>query len=80
MNDSRESKSAVIAYLLTLSSVKNPVMIGDTSYDVIGAKEHSIPCIGVSWGYGTKESMLQAGAISVVDTMEQLEQELQRNA
>ena len=80
LDASRENKSAVIAYLLASQNVHAPLMIGDTEYDVIGATEHNIPCIGVSWGYGTKESMLQAGAIDVVDTMQQLEQAIDGNA
>lgn len=70
---SRSTKDAVIAYLLEQSGVKEDmVMIGDTKYDVLGAKAHGIPAIGVSWGYGNVEEMTQAGAVGIVDTMEQL--------
>ena len=33
------------------------VMIGDTHYDLIGAKENRISCIGVDYGFGTAESL-----------------------
>ena len=70
---SRNTKDAVIAHLLSQCDAKtNAVMIGDTAYDVIGAKVHNIPCIGVSWGYGTTEDMKNAGALAIAYTIEQL--------
>ena len=70
---SRNSKEAVIAHLLKeCGAQENPVMVGDTAYDVIGAKEHGIPTIGVDWGYGKNEDMEKAGAIAIAYTMEQL--------
>jgi phosphoglycolate phosphatase len=55
-----------------VSDVENIVMVGDTAFDVIGAAEHKIPCIGVSWGYGLVEDMLNAGAIGIAHTAEEL--------
>ena len=70
---SRSTKDAVIAYLLEQSGAKEDmVMVGDTKYDVLGAKAHGIPAIGVTWGYGSVEEMVQAGAVGIADTMEQL--------
>ena len=70
---SRESKTDVLRYLLKLiGENKDTVMIGDTHYDVIGAKEVGLPCIGVSWGYGTVESMQAAGVFKIADSPEDL--------
>ena len=70
---SRDSKSAVIAHLLSqVPDVEQVVMVGDTAYDVIGAAEHRIPTIGVSWGYGKVEDMTAAGAVAIADTMDDL--------
>lgn len=70
---SRNSKEAVIAYLLEkCGAQENAIMVGDTAYDVIGAKEHGIPTIGVDWGYGLNEDMENAGAIAIAYTAEQL--------
>ena len=70
---SRSTKDAVIAYLLAQSGAKEDmVMVGDTKYDVLGAKAHGIPAIGVSWGYGSVADMVQTGAIGIADTMEGL--------
>ena len=73
LDDSRDSKDKVIAYLLDqIGHNDNTIMVGDTAYDVLGAKVHGIPCIGVSWGYGQVADMENAGAISIVDSPAQL--------
>ena len=73
MDLSRSSKSDVIAYLLRqCGEYEEKVMVGDTAFDVLGAKVHNIPTIGVAWGYGKVEDMVDAGAVSIVYTMEEL--------
>lgn len=74
MDTSRTHKEAVIEYLIQENGrADNMVMVGDTKFDVLGAKAHGILCIGVSWGYGTVEAMQQAGAAAIAETMEDLE-------
>lgn len=73
LDKSRDSKSAVIAYLIEQTgSTENAIMVGDTAYDVIGAKSHRIPTVGVSWGYGKVSDMENAGAIAIVNNMDEL--------
>ena len=73
MDTSRTNKEAVIAYLIEQNGkTDNMIMVGDTKFDVIGAKFHGIPCVGVSWGYGTVEEIEEAGASSVVFSMDEL--------
>ncbi len=70
---SRSSKAAVIAYLLAQTGrSERTIMVGDTAFDVIGAKAHGIPTVGVAWGYGKVEDMVNAGAVAIVNTMEEL--------
>jgi phosphoglycolate phosphatase len=70
---SRSSKEDVIAYLLDqCGDYDQKVMVGDTAFDVIGAKAHGIPTVGVAWGYGKAADMEKAGAISIARTMEEL--------
>lgn len=70
---SRDTKESVIAYLLEkIGNVNHAVMVGDTRYDVEGASLHKIPTIGVSWGYGTVEELMQAGAVAIANTAESL--------
>lgn len=73
MDGSRDTKSDVIAYLLAQTgNISDAVMVGDTEFDVIGAAAHNIPCIGVSWGYGSVEEMKKAGAMAIANTMDEL--------
>ena len=73
MDISRSSKEAVIGYLLEQNGrADNMVMVGDTKFDILGAREHGIPAIGVSWGYGKVEDMVSAGAAGIAYSMEEL--------
>ena len=76
---SRLKKEDVIAYLLSLAEdVDETVMVGDTIFDVLGAKEHGIPTIGVAWGYGKVADMEQAGAAAIAHSMDELLELLNR--
>ncbi len=73
LDKTRDSKSAVIAYLLeSAGNAQNAIMVGDTAFDVVGAAEHGIPTIGVSWGYGNVDEMKACGAIAIANTAEEL--------
>ena len=73
LDGSRIEKSDVIAYLLKqVDSIENTVMVGDTKFDVLGAAEHSIPTIGITWGYGEEADMVRAGAIAIARSTEEL--------
>ena len=77
MDTSRTNKDAVIAYLLDLNVRSDrTIMVGDTKFDVLGAKAHGIPTVGVSWGYGSVEEMEKAGAVAIAYTMEELKDKL----
>ena len=77
LDGSRDSKEAVIAYLLAQAGgVSNAIMVGDTVFDIVGAAAHKLPAIGVSWGYGSVEDMQNAGAVAIVHSMEELLQVL----
>lgn len=70
---SRDSKAAVIAYLLEQTGrLEETLMVGDTAFDVIGAAAHGIRTVGVSWGYGSVSEMQSAGVAAVADTPDQL--------
>ena len=48
-------------------------MIGDRSYDVTGAHECGLPVIGVTYGYGSRRELEEAGADLIADTVQKLE-------
>lgn len=79
----RHSKSDVVRYAMEKYGItgksgsaedlkSEAVMIGDRSYDVIGAGECGLGTIGVSYGYGTVEELKNAGALAVADSVEEL--------
>lgn len=73
LDQSRSTKSEVIAYLLSQAGdLSGALMVGDTAYDVIGAAHHGIPCAAITWGYGTVESLEAAHPAAMVDTPEAL--------
>lgn len=53
-------------------------LIGDTNFDVDGAKKVGIDCIGVSFGFGNTDEMLSNGAIAICDSMAQLPEKIQQ--
>ena len=78
MDTTRVTKEDVISYLLSqCSSVENAIMVGDTKYDIIGAKAHGIPAVGVSWGYGDVQERKDAGALCIAHSTEELQHFLQ---
>ena len=73
LDTSRHTKAAVIGYLLEKTGRDgSEVMVGDTAFDVLGARIHGIPTIGVSWGYGNEEDIVNAGAVGIAHSMGEL--------
>ena len=63
-----------------LSALKIPatqaVMIGDTSFDMLMGRAAHVHCLGVSWGFHTREEIEQGGAHHIVETMSGLNEKL----
>ena len=55
-----------LGYAEDASSV---VMVGDRRHDVEGARENGIPCIGVLYGYGSREELAVAGASFIAEDL-----------
>jgi phosphoglycolate phosphatase len=47
-------------------------MVGDRSFDVLGARAHGIDAIGVLWGFGDRDELTGSGAAAVADTVPDL--------
>ena len=71
-NDSKESVLRRAMETLGAEPVKT-VLIGDTKYDVIGAKACGIDCVGVRYGYAAEGELEEAGAKYIVEDIEALE-------
>jgi len=50
------------------------MFIGDTSFDMLMARDAGVAGIGVTWGYHTAEQLAEAGASRVVSKVEELEE------
>ena len=74
----RGQKWEVIAELLDRHGSEGAVMVGDRDNDVNGAKKCGIPCVGVAWGYAEPGELLAAGAVSLAQTVNELEDILTR--
>ena len=70
-----ESKESLIERCLTGLNVDKTqaVMVGDTRYDIDGAKKNDLRSIGVNWGYGSKFEFFESGADFVVDKPQDVE-------
>ena len=62
---------------LRLTDADKPtvLMVGDRKYDVLGAQECGLACVGVEFfGYAAPGELAEAGAAAVMRTAEELEQ------
>lgn len=68
-----DAKRDVIASILNTHNIapETCIMIGDTAFDVEGARAHGIPTIGVSWGHGG-ERLAAAGPAVLIDRADEL--------
>jgi phosphoglycolate phosphatase len=64
LDGSLGNKSELIAHALRSANLDaaDSVMIGDRKHDVLGAIHNHVYPAGASWGYGTNEELLSAGA------------------
>ncbi len=71
----RGTKAEVIRYAMDLVRVKDKrgvLMVGDRRHDVMGARSTGIDCLGVLYGFGTREELAQAGADYIAETVEEI--------
>lgn len=77
LDGSRIEKDDIIRYALERvgeSDISKCIMIGDRSYDVLGAKAFNMDSIGVTWGYGDRAELETAGATYIVDKAEEIKE------
>jgi phosphoglycolate phosphatase len=70
LDGTRSDKSHLLEYALRTAAVdpSKTLMIGDRSHDMIGARNNGIRGIGVLYGYGSKDELIEAGALHVCAT------------
>jgi len=73
--NNREKKAEVISYVLDTNKVStaDAIMVGDRKHDIIGAHNNRLPCIGVLYGYGSREELIEYKADYLVENIEELQ-------
>ena len=75
LNETRTKKSEVLQYALEhfALSKTSSLMVGDRSHDVEGAAAVGLPCVGVLYGFGSRQELEQAGAAAIAEDVPALE-------
>ena len=74
VRDGLGAKKIVISDTLQALGIScdQAVMVGDRFYDVEGALQVGIPCVGVLFGTATREELEEAGAAAIVESCDEL--------
>lgn len=72
----RRAKAQIITHALGLLGIPpnlpdladHVIMVGDREHDVLGAITNRMPCIGVTWGYGSPEELITSGAVALAES------------
>lgn len=69
LDGTRIRKGEVIAHALSVESLSrdSTLMVGDRMHDMVGARENGLFSVGVLWGFGTREELVNAGAMVVCE-------------
>lgn len=69
---SADKASVIRSALARVGESGRAVMVGDRSYDIVGAHAVGLPAIGVRYGYGSLEELTQAGADALAADLTEL--------
>lgn len=74
-NGHRGNKVELLEHILQEETIEpaRSIMIGDTEFDIRAGNHHNMTTIGVLWGYGSEQSLMDAGANYLVRTPGELE-------
>ncbi len=67
-----DTKDKIVALAKSMASHEDIVMVGDTIYDVEGARANSLPTIGVLYGFGDHDALRAAKPAYIVETVEEI--------
>lgn len=64
LDGTRTHKAELLAFILERLGVRSDqaLMVGDRKHDISGARANRIHPVGVTWGYGSRAELLEAGA------------------
>ena len=69
-----DDKGDLIGHIVEMEGLvpDDVCMVGDREQDVRAASRHSIPTVGVLWGYGSREELTTAGAAVLISAPTEL--------
>ena len=68
LDGTRSGKADLLKHGLdvTNATVHDAAMVGDRSYDILGARANGMAALGVLYGYGTQDELIGAGANGLI--------------
>ena len=70
-NDRTENKTRIMKEAMDFfndDDLSKYIMVGDRKFDMLGAKDLGIDSLGVTYGYASKEELLESNATHIIDT------------
>jgi phosphoglycolate phosphatase len=70
----KKEKAQVLSELISGIRIRDkaPCMVGDRGSDIWAAKHAEIGSIGVTWGFGSRKELEDAGADTIIDSIDSL--------
>ena len=74
LDGTRTDKTDLLRFALQAADVdpQQTIMIGDRSHDMVGARNNGMTAIGVLYGYGSRDELVEAGAHRICETHREL--------
>ena len=74
LDGTRTDKTDLLRYALQGTEVdpRQAIMIGDRGHDMIGARNNGMTAIGVLYGFGSRDELVDAGAHRICETHREL--------
>jgi len=74
LDGARSDKTELLSHALEETGIdsREAIMIGDRSHDMIGARNNDMTPVGVLYGYGSRDELVEAGAYRVSPTTKDL--------
>lgn len=79
LDGTRTDKSEIIKYILDEENlvIDDTLMIGDRKHDIIGAHKNGMASIGVGYGYGSEQELIEIKPTFYVKTVQELSEMFQ---
>jgi phosphoglycolate phosphatase len=74
LDGTRDNKAELLSHVLAVEGVspERAVMVGDRRFDILAATANGVRGIGITWGYGTHDELIEAGANEVCNAPAEL--------